>query len=90
MNFSILSYYKNIIFDYDGTISRVPIGWKKIRSDFLTFARNKFNYRFEDSLRLDEMEHILLSETSINPHKIFQFRNEVESEYRVNIKTMKS
>jgi HAD superfamily hydrolase (TIGR01549 family) len=79
MNFSILSYYKNIILDYDGTISRIPVDWKKVRSEFLSFAHNKFNYRFDDSLRLDEMEHILLSKKSLNPKTIFQIRKDAEN-----------
>jgi len=79
MNFSIFSYYKNIIFDYDGTISRIPIDWTKVRTKFLSFAHTKFNYIFDNSLRVDEMEHILLNETTINPQMIFQIRREVEN-----------
>lgn len=79
MNYDFLLRYNNIIFDYDGTISRIPIDWQVIRSEFLSFAKKTFNFTFDNSLRVDEMEHILLSETSLNPHKIFQFRNDVES-----------
>ena len=82
MNYNFLSLYKNIIFDYDGTIARIPIDWKVIRSEFSSYSKKAFELTFNKSLRVDEMEHTLLSETSINPHKIFQFRKEVECEYR--------
>ena len=40
-----------------------------------------FGFSFDKSLRLDEMEYSLLSLKSINPHKVFQIRSEVESVY---------
>ena len=81
MNFSFLSYYKNIIFDYDGTISRIPIDWIKIRSEFISFAFNTFDFSFEKSQRLDEMEKALLSEFPKNTKRIFEFRSKVETVY---------
>lgn len=79
MNYDFLISFNNVILDYDGTISRIPIDWQLMRSEFLSFAKKTFNFTFDNSLRVDEMEHILLSEASLNTHKIFQFRNDVES-----------
>ena len=84
MNYNFLLRYNNIIFDYDGTISRIPIDWLKIRSEFLSYAKKTFEYTFDSSLRLDEMEHTLLSKKLSNPQKIFQIRNKVESLHNGN------
>ena len=81
INYDFLLRYNNIIFDYDGTISRIPIDWQVIRSEFLSFAQKTFGFTLDKSLRVDEMEYSLLSLKSINPHKIFQIRSKVESVY---------
>jgi FMN phosphatase YigB (HAD superfamily) len=81
MNYNFLKDYKNIVFDYDGTISRIPIDWLMIRSDFISFAYNTFEFTFEKSLRVDEMERVLLSEFPKNIKRIFEFRSKVETVY---------
>ena len=81
MNYNFLKDYKNIVFDYDGTISRIPIDWLMIRSEFISFAYNTFEFTFEKSLRVDEMETVLISEFPTNIKRIFEFRSKVETIY---------
>jgi len=81
MNYNFLNDYKNIVFDYDGTISLIPIDWPMIRSEYISFAYKTFEFTFEESLRVDEMERVLISKFPTNIKGIFEFRSKVETTY---------
>ena len=69
-----------VIFDYDGTIARVPVDWPAERS---RFRRHLLaldpGVEIPEGLRVDDMEALLLRENSIPRDEIFANRRRLET-----------
>ena len=74
--------YSNCIFDYDNTICRIPINWKLERTKFKQFAFNKFCFRFQDSLTVEEMEKELLKKFPKKANLVYLFRSNLEDNHK--------
>jgi len=74
--------YSNCIFDYDNTICRIPINWKLERTKFKQFALDKFGFRFQDSLTVEEMENQLLKKFPKKASLVYLFRFNLEYNHK--------
>jgi FMN phosphatase YigB (HAD superfamily) len=81
---SAIKDYKNIIFDYDGTISKIPINWSLVRKNFRNHAKLNYDYSFESGMRLDQMEYILIENFPKKSSEILNFRKNLELGFHNN------
>lgn len=71
--------WTSVIFDYDGTIAKVPVEWpsvrRRLRESFIT------EHRLDppEGLRVDELEKWALDIGKLEPAAVFAMRTEVES-----------
>ncbi len=74
-----LEEYKNLIFDYDKTIAKVPIDWALARLRFKKFLEGNFpEMKFSQETRVDEMEKKALEAHPKRREEIFSFRYSLE------------
>lgn len=72
--------YKNIIFDYDNTIAKIPIDWLKLRIEYKIFLKRNFpQINLSKCLRVDEMESNAISMYPEMFDLIFSIRQKVEN-----------
>jgi FMN phosphatase YigB (HAD superfamily) len=78
--YSLTKAFSCVIFDYDKTICSLNLNWEKYRREFRTFSHNTFPVKFNDRMRVDQMEKILIERFPSDVKKIFSFRRKVEEQ----------
>ena len=74
------STIKNVLFDYDSTISKVPIDWPQARVAYRAYLSNVFpSLVLFDEARVDEMEALALRHAPDAKEGVFRFRFDLES-----------
>lgn len=74
-----------IIFDYDSTIARIPIDWENARVKFRNYiSRHMPGFKFNEGLRLDEMESRVLTNHPDKFKLIYSFRKKIEAQVAYN------
>lgn len=79
-NLIVKGNYEFVIFDYDGTLAKIPVDWFQAREGYRNFASVKWpSLEFNDSDRLEEMELHTLHAFSTATEEVFAFRDSIES-----------